>query len=55
MLAETKAHGDDEEEEEEERPKAMPKEEKKQKPVDRKLEDRSRPEVNVVEQLVEEV
>ena len=39
----------------EERPKATPKVEKAQKPANRKLEDHSRPEINVVEQLVEEV
>jgi hypothetical protein len=46
---------DEDEYEPEERPKAIPKVEREQKPANRKLADHSRPEINVVEQLVEEV
>ena len=45
----------EDEEAPEERPKAIEKSEKLQKPVDRKLEDRSRPDVDVLEQLKEQV
>lgn len=55
MLIKVRDPEAEDDEEAEERPKAIPKKTPDQKPVNRKLVDHSRPEVNVVEQLVEEV
>lgn len=55
LLVQVQPQATEEDDEPEERPKAISKTEKPNKPANRKLEDHSRPVINVVEQLKEEV
>ena len=55
MHSDDEDEDDDEEYEAEQRPKAIHKVEKPAKPVNRKLEDHSRPETDVMEQVKEDV